>query len=158
MEPQPLSLRDIHLPDAIGWWPPAMGWWLLALFIPLLCWFVIWLFKRLTRKTALKTSKKILSEIKQDTALDDIEKLSKISELIRRVAISIAPRSETASLTGLDWLQYLDSTMKDSPFTQGAGRCLANAHYQQTALTEIDIPLLISLCEHWLKAQKENKK
>ncbi len=156
MEPQSLSLRDIHLPDAIGWWPPAMGWWLLALFIPLLCWFVIWLFKRLTQKTVLKTGKKILAEIKQDTALNNIEKLSKISELIRRVAISIAPRPETASLTGPDWLQYLDSTMKDSPFTQGAGQCLANAHYQQTALTEIDIPKLISLCEHWLKAQKEN--
>ena len=25
-----LDLRDIHLPEAIGWWPPAIGWWLLA--------------------------------------------------------------------------------------------------------------------------------
>ena len=154
MEPQQLNLRDIHLPDALGWWPPAMGWWFLAIVILLLCLFFIWLYKRLTKKTALKTGKQILAEIKQDAALNDFEKLSKISELMRRVAISISPRTEVASLTGQDWLNYLDSTMKYSPFTLGAGQCLAAAQYQQAAVIEIDIPLLISLCEDWLKVQK----
>ena len=28
-----LPLRDIHLPDAVSWWPPAIGWWLLAIII-----------------------------------------------------------------------------------------------------------------------------
>ncbi len=27
MEPSELPLRDLHLPDAVGWWPLAPGWW-----------------------------------------------------------------------------------------------------------------------------------
>ena len=29
MDQNALPLRDLHLPDAIGWWPPAPGWWVL---------------------------------------------------------------------------------------------------------------------------------
>ena len=29
MDPEQIPLRDLHLPEAIGWWPLAPGWWLL---------------------------------------------------------------------------------------------------------------------------------
>lgn len=158
MGPQQLDLKDIHLPDAIGWWPPALGWWLLAILIPLSGFFIFWLYKKITQKTALKTAKKMLANIKQDTALNDFNKLLKLSELLRRVAISVSPRAETASLTGENWLKYLDSTLSGSRFTSGPGQCLAEAQYQKKTMTKVDIHLLISLCEDWLKAQKQNKK
>ena len=28
MDPTQIPLRDLHLPDAIGWWPLAPGWWI----------------------------------------------------------------------------------------------------------------------------------
>ena len=28
MDPEQIPLRDLHLPEAIGWWPLAPGWWL----------------------------------------------------------------------------------------------------------------------------------
>ncbi len=160
MEPQApqLDLKDIHLPDAINWWPPAIGWWLLVIFIPLLCLSLFWLYKRLTRKTAIKTAKKLILKIKQNTETDDKHKLTELSELIRRVAISLSPRSETASLTGQAWLEYLDKSVSGTPFSQGAGKVLATAQYQKTPTAGIDIPSLINVCEDWLKAQKENKK
>jgi len=158
MGPQQLELRDIHLPDTtFSWWPPAIGWWILAIIIPLLCFFIFWLYKRITRKTALKTAKKLLLQIKHDTNLEDKHKLIELSELIRRVAISISPREETASLTGRAWLEYLDSSVKETPFSQGVGRCFADAQYQKTAMIDLDMSLLITLCENWLKAQKEKK-
>ena len=29
MDPDLIPLRDIHLPQAVGWWPLAPGWWVL---------------------------------------------------------------------------------------------------------------------------------
>ncbi len=153
MEPQKLPLKDIHLPDAIGWWPPAIGWWIIAVLIPLLCWFVFWLYKRVTRKTAVKTAKKILLTLKQDSSLDDKAKLAELSALMRRVAISQSPREEAASLTGQTWLEYLDKYVQGSPFTQGPGKILADVHYKKS-ISALDIAPVIKLCETWLKAQK----
>lgn len=154
MQGPQLELRDIHLPEAIGWWPPAPGWWLLAIFVPFFLLLSIVLYKRITRKTAKKTAKKLLLKIKQDSTLDDKHKLQEISALIRRVAISLSARTETASLTGQTWLEFLDSSVNGTPFSEGSGRFLADAHYQKQAAVDLDIPQLIAVCEDWLKAQK----
>ncbi|MCK4842874.1 MAG: DUF4381 domain-containing protein [Methylococcales bacterium] len=156
MQPQQLQLRDIHLPDAVGWWPPAIGWWILAIVMPLLCWLIIWVYKWITRRTATKTAKKLLVKIKSDSDLTDEQKLIALSTLIRRVAISISPRKEVASLTGQAWLTYLDRSVKESAFSQGIGQCFADRHYQKNTATHLNMPELIKLCEDWLSAQKNN--
>lgn len=153
MNPTVLDLKDIHEPEAIGWWPPAIGWWILAVAIPLLIILLVWLYKRLTRKTAIKTSRKILVQIKQDATRDNLQKLCDLSVLIRRVAISISPREKAAGLTGRQWLAFLDTSVKGAPFSEGVGRLLADAPYRNTPPTEQEISQLIGLCEDWLKAQ-----
>ena len=158
MQPTQLPLKDIHLPEAIGWWPPAIGWWLLAVLIVLLIVFLYWLYKRLTRKTAIKTAKKNLSIIKENPALDNNQKLSDLSMLVRRVAISVSPRAEVASLTGQQWLAFLDKSVKGAPFSEGCGQLLTEAPYRNIQPTEQEISQLISLCEDWLKAQTKQAK
>ena len=157
MQPSQLTLRDIHLPETLGWWPPAIGWWLLVILIPLLCVLIIWIYRRITRKTAIKTAKKQLMAIKKDNTSDDSQKLIELSALVRRVVISISIRNETASLTGKNWLEYLDSTINGSSFTTGAGRFLADAHFQKKLAADLDISSVISVCENWLNAQKNKK-
>jgi hypothetical protein len=147
------NLKDIIEPEAISGWPPAIGWWLLAVLIPLLIGFMYWLYKFLTRKTAIKTAKKALAAIKQDTGKDNLKKLGEISILIRRIAISLAPGSEAAGLTGNAWLNYLDGSVKGKPFSEGVGRYLVDAPYRREAPAGLDIAQLIGLCEDWLKAQ-----
>jgi len=153
-----LPLKDIHLPEAIGWWPPAIGWWLLAVLIPLLLVFLYWIFKHLIRKTAIKTAKKNLAAIKHNPALDNNQKLRELSMLIRRVAISVTPRTEAASLTGRQWLAFLDKSVTGAPFSEGCGWLLADAPYRNTPPSELEISQLISLCEDWLKAQTKTSK
>jgi len=153
MPPTELPLKDLHLPDPINWFPPAIGWWLVIVLVPVLIAFSYWLYRRLTRKTALKSAKILLISIK-NSRMDNAQKLAELSALLRRVAISVAPRAQTAGLTGQAWLAFLDSSLIGSPFTKGAGQCLASAPYRPSAPSELEISQLISLCEDWLKAQK----
>ncbi|MFZ2726321.1 MAG: DUF4381 domain-containing protein [Methylococcaceae bacterium] len=153
MQPTELPLRDIHLPDAISWFPPALGWWLLAITLPLLVLFLVKYYQRLTRQTALKTAKKQLTEISTRSA-NNTEKLRELSVLLRRVAITLVPRHEVASLTGQAWLQFLDSSLKDAPFSSGAGRCLLDAPYRNSPLSDSELNTLLQLSAQWLKVQK----
>ncbi len=156
-----LPLKDIHLPATIGWWPPAVGWWILAALILGLLALSIWTYKRLTRKTTLKTAKKLLHTLKHDQAQDNFQKLGEVSILMRRVAMSLYPRAETASLTGHEWLIFLDRSVKGAPFSEGIGRYLADAHFKQYPPTDLDITGIFQLCESWLNANTQksaNKK
>jgi cbb3-type cytochrome oxidase subunit 3 len=158
MESNQLPIRDIHLPEAISWWPPALGWWLLAIILLLLSALMFWLYRRITRNTVIKAAKKLLFEIKQDSRRESSKKLKELSVLVRRVAISKVGRKECAGLTGQQWLEFLDRSVKGSPFTTGIGRLFINAPYQKIAPTELEIIQLTSLCEDWLNAQTNRKK
>jgi hypothetical protein len=122
----------------------------------LLIFLLVWFYKRLTRKTAIKTANKILAQIKQDASRDNLQKLSDLSVLIRRVAISVSPRDKAAGLTGRQWLAFLDRSVKGLPFSEGVGQLLADAPYRKTQPTELEISQLVNLCEDWLKAQTKS--
>lgn len=158
MESAQLPLRDIHLPEPVGWWPPAPGWWLLAVFIPLIIGLLFWLYKKLTKKTAIKAARKQLLQIKQSKDSTSREKLQAISSLFRRVAISIAGRYNCAGLTGQEWLDYLDRTGNCSTFKEGIGHLLIDAPYRQSVPTDQEINQLIGLCENWLAAQNKRSR
>ncbi|MGR9073189.1 MAG: DUF4381 domain-containing protein [Gammaproteobacteria bacterium] len=150
MTPDSLPIRDIHLPDSIGWWPPAFGWWLLAVLVPLLAYLGYRLYRRLTRKTAVREAREWLRAIQQDRSRCEAEKLKEISVLLRRTAISIFPRSEVAGLTGKDWLEFLDRACGKTLFARGEGMVLLDGPYKKHCTADIDS--LLALCENWLSA------
>ncbi len=99
MNPDPLAqLRDIHLPEAIGWWPPAPGWWLLTLlFILALAFTVRYL---LTRRQNLYFRREANSLIKQcwenyQHNNDDRLFVETLFGIVRRAAISRSPSLST---------------------------------------------------------------
>jgi hypothetical protein len=153
MEPS-LPLRDIHLPDAISFWPPAIGWWLLFILVPILIWAGWQLYKKITRLTAQKEALQLLEQIKNDSSITDLQKLQQLSAWLKRIAISYAPRKGVAHLSGEAWLNYLDETIEGHPFSQGIGRMLANRQFQKSTPDDLDLPALFKLCERWLKEHK----
>lgn len=149
---QDLPLRDIHLPEAISWFPPALGWWLLIIFVPIISYFLIALLQKIFKKTALKEAQKLLQQLQNNDALSPLEKVSELSMLLRRVSISRDEKS--GGLTGRAWLDYLDSALNDAPFKNGIGRCLVDAPYQKELPADVDVSALFELVKRWLKAQK----
>jgi hypothetical protein len=155
-EAQQLALRDIHLPDAVSWWPPAPGWWALAgLVIVLLV--VLWALRawrrrRRLRNDAIAELARICDDFEHHD--DELRLVRELSVLLRRIAISYYPRSDVAALTGDAWLRFLDESshlhVQAQGFLNGAGKVLNTGPYQ--AHLEIDPRGLIMLCRRWIEA------
>ena len=110
-DPSTLPLREIHLPESVGWWPPAPGWWLLPVLLALAfaaAWYGGHLYRR-RKYSAVNMARRELAEIRSRYAADrDAGRcVRSVSGLLRRVSISVFPRAESAGLTGADWLAFL---------------------------------------------------
>ena len=147
------QLKDIHLPPPVNWWPPAPGWWLLAVLVLAallaLAWFVR---RRIKRVDLYQVSLQELADIRSHYAEEpDAQRLAaELSRLLRRVAITLWPEAEVASLTGKDWLAWLDARIDGNAFTEGAGRFLEEGTYRPGGDLQ-DAQALLSLVEGWLK-------
>ena len=150
MNPQTLPLKAIHVPDAIGWWPPAPGWWILVVLSMLMLWGLIRAWRWLRRATVKKQALRLLNELENNVELSSQQKLQALSRLLRRVSISRFPRQEVAGLNGEAWLIFLDQQWDRQGFSSGEGRCLLDAPYQ--AESGIDVEPLFVLCRDWIKS------
>ena len=153
-----LALRDIHLPDSTLWWAPAPGWWIL-LFLIIVIITSIYFFLRQRKKkrlSALYLAKQELDRIEKSFSSEkDKSKLIKeLSELIRRVSISVFHRNESASLTGKEWLLFLDDLMDNDSFSNGIGKVLIEAPYQ--AAPTYDEQALLQLISNWMDSVQKN--
>ena len=148
-----LQLHDIHLPAAASWWPPAPGWWILSAVILLL---LTWIVYRLGKwiKAAL-WRKKLLSEFNQYhariDAMDDTRLATEISRHLRQLALTLYPASEVASLTGTDWLEFLESHSRQKGFHEEPGCYLVEAPYKPTEnrLSTAQKKQLLKLARQW---------
>ncbi len=155
----PLELRDIHLPEAISWWPIAPGWWLIIA-STLLVIIVIFITRKIYLSRQLKRDINTeIDNIKQQfqTTQDKSQLAKALSILLRRASITYYPDKHIAGLTGNDWLDYLDSTGAHSSdknkFQSDIGQVLLNAPYlPDNTKLDFDAQVLTQLCESWLKS------
>ncbi len=158
-DPASLPLRDIHLPDPVSWWPLAPGWWALMILLVVVVLLVMYFIQRYRnyKISALYLAKQELERIKTNFSIkQDKPKLVKeISELIRRMSISLFPREESAGLTGKEWLKFLDESSTNNEFQNGIGRVLIEAPYQ--ANPEFSSNELIDLISTWIEAVAKRK-
>ena len=70
--------------------------------------------------------------------------------LLRRLALAYYPNASVASLTGGDWLKFLDESGNTLNFTRGAGRILIEAPYRSGKLENYNGDEFIPLIRKWV--------
>jgi len=158
-----LPLRDIHLPGAIGWWPPAIGWWLLAaLVLAGVALYALRYYRSRHRRAALKSLRQVRAALEH--GVEPVVCLQNVSTVLRRFAMTTAAardrQAEAAEgpdvpgLIGQRWLAYLDSRWQRDTFVNGVGRALLAAPYARPNRIERGTAVeLTSLCAEWLSVQ-----
>lgn len=157
---QTLQLEDIHLPPAPGFWPPAPGWWLLAALLLAGAWGIAKTTLRFVHQhRRVRDTKRRLQHLKQ--LLDSGETKQAITEiniLLRHIALTHFPDDDVASLTGDDWLAFLDRSGGTDAFSAGPGKVLAEGPYLPEAPQDIDRDGLYRAVEAWVEnAQKQRR-
>lgn len=141
-------MHDIVPAPPVSWWPPAPGWWVVLVVALVIAGVALW-FRRAPdwRAEALRELDKIEAEFR--TSGDVTHGVAQISLLLRRVALVCRPRKVVASLTGDDWLRFLDEPLDQPEFMLGVGRVLRDAPYAPGQ--SVDIDALFVLTRRWLK-------
>jgi len=151
-----IPIKDIHLPEAISWWPVAIGWWLLmVVLITAIIIFVIWFQHQSKQKEpkckALSFRKQVMSELREiQNITDDRLFLAQLSALLKRVAITQHGQN-IAGLSGKKWLQFLDRQWNLHSFSQGIGLVLLDLPYQKNPRP--DRHMLLRISKNWLENQ-----
>lgn len=158
--PDPASLQnlnDIVLPGAVGWWPLANGWYyLIGTLLVGLAWFAYVSIRNWNSNRYRRAALHQLQLLAQD--IEDTEKrdagLRQIPVLLKRTALSVYPRSQLASLSGKNWLDFLNSKVSTASFTEPTAGLLDNLSFSVGALNTVDTKAadeLLSACKHWLQ-------
>ena len=150
---QELQLADIHLAATPSAWPPAPGWWiLLFLLLGLITFTVIKFIRYLRFKKHQTRILQALGQLEKTLNKDQSpEAIADVNILLRRLALAHYPRKKIASLTGQDWLKFLDKSGSTNDFSQGAGKLLADAPYLVNIPPSADIKGLSLVVKKWVK-------
>ena len=155
MDPATLELKDIHLPGAIGWWPPSFGWWILAALLLATVALIIVYGVRWHRQRPLRTALASLDQARVSLQAGQLnDALQGVSETLRRTAITLTDGG-VAGLTGRAWLSWLDSQWQRQAFSSGAGQLIVEAPYAVPGrVTREQAADLLELARAWIEAQR----
>ncbi|MBL4711935.1 MAG: DUF4381 domain-containing protein [Gammaproteobacteria bacterium] len=151
-----IPIRDIHLPDMYGWWPPALGWWLLLFILFMVFYGIPWLRKKLRHKTIDQQASAQFITIKTrfEDHQDKAQLLQELSVMLRRICMTYRTRAQVASLLDKQWLKQLDKLVGKTCFTPDIAALLINGPYQKQP--DFDADELLTSCQHWIAALPYN--
>lgn len=149
-----LLLEPIIEPTAIGWLPLAIGWWFVigCLMLLILIALIFFAYRNHSNSSYRQQAKKALKQLQQ---IDNPQTFANaINRLLKRTAIAGYGAHMAASLSGEQWLRFLDLTINDTLFCSPLGRLMLHCSYGKQIQQKLPKKQLIACCHHWIVRHK----
>ena len=152
------QLQPIIYPEPISWWPPALGWWLLLGLIVIVLVSAYYATQMRQKKPAALPEDPI-----RDSALQQLHALpapyggesagpwlQQLNQLLKRLCANRYPEYASHTLSGRDWLAFLDSRCPAAGLTRWM--ILVQGAYQADCrLDDKSITQLQSAIDTWIR-------
>ena len=143
------QLKDIHLPEAVSWWPLAIGWWIVAIIAIVGIYYAVQFglnqfFNQRYRRQALVALKNLPNS-------DQHRRLIVLFSLLKQVAISAYPQQNFASLNNREFIQFLQSSCSKPLFTHIPANWEQLFYAQNQSVTSDLVDQLTTQSRYWIK-------
>jgi uncharacterized protein YjiS (DUF1127 family) len=144
-------LVDIVVLPAIPAWPPAPGWWVVIAVIVAAS--IAWSIRVRARYRANAYRRAALAEL-NDVALDDAAPMH-VATVLKRTAIAGTGRAAVASLSGDEWVAWLNGRMRRPVFSDQPAELLAERIYRPgDAADRVVSAELIEAARVWIRRHR----
>ncbi|MNZ20232.1 hypothetical protein D3C78_372860 [compost metagenome] len=150
-EPSLDQMRELPLPMPPGWMPQTWGWLVLGGLVLLAL--LVWGGLALRRWRRNRYRREALAQLAglQAAFENDPQALRELPGLLKRVALSISPRSEVAGLRGAEWQAFLQNRCPTPLPANFAERLARLAYAPDAQLRQLDAGELFAIARHWLE-------
>lgn len=141
------GIQEVLPPEPVSWWPATPGWLLLA--IAVLAWLAGWGWRRWRRWLRDRYRREALARLA--TPINDpAAALQATAIILKATALAAFPRRDVASLSGSDWLQWLESS--GASFSNASRTLLAEHQYRPPArIDPTAIERLVAETRAWVR-------
>ena len=146
-----IDLGPLYEPDAVRFSFETPGWYLLAGLLLLVAAFLFFRWLKLYRKNAYRRDAlKTIARIEQNSQnQNEVNQLNDTLVLLKLVAMEAFGRQQVAQLYGDDWLEFLESKGKNTPFTHYKQHII-NSLYDTISVDLKETRTLIELSKQWI--------
>jgi Domain of unknown function (DUF4381) len=139
------KLHDFYQPPPPAWTPQTAGWYVVFAIVGVL---VLWLVVRSARKWyANRYRREALRELATASPAE-------FSVLLKRTALAAWPRAQVASLSGTEWLAFLNQTSLQEEFLQRPGNQIEEVGLRPIALSPQEERTLRQLTVTWIRRHR----
>jgi hypothetical protein len=144
---------EVVSPQAISWLPQTVGWWWLG--AALLAVFARYSWRRLRYWYRNRYRREAAARLQKlgDTA-DKSALVAELNRLLKLTALAAFSREQVASLSGKEWVDFLNGQCPTPPFSGEQGQLLAVDAYRTDTVAAPGGPPLISACLTWVREHK----